>query len=267
MMMAYQMNPTVKNLVAYRLSIFAVSFLVAVAWIGEAGAQKVRVAMPAKSVTFLNFYVGDKFGIYKAEGLDVSLEVIKTEVGVSGMVAGELDYTSAIGSAMRAAATGVPIKATMFTLDRIIVYMFAKPILKSIEELKGGKVVATTGLLATPTYAAKVMARAHGVNPDKDLTFISTGDVATSLAALQSGTADVAMLSIPFNFRAEELGFRNLGNAVDYLQSPFAGLGVTDAKMKSNAAQVKRMIRATLKAMEFTRDPLNQEKVAALLMD
>ena len=99
------MNPTVKNLVAYRLSIFAVSFLVAVAWIGEAGAQKVRVAMPAKSVTFLNFYVGDKFGIYKAEGLDVSLEVIKTEVGVSGMVAGELDYTSAIGSAMRAAAT------------------------------------------------------------------------------------------------------------------------------------------------------------------
>ena len=83
MMMAYQMNPTVKNLVAYRLSIFAVSFLVAVAWIGEAGAQKVRVAMPAKSVTFLNFYLGDKFGIYKAEGLDVSLEVIKTEVGVA----------------------------------------------------------------------------------------------------------------------------------------------------------------------------------------
>ena len=75
------------------------------------------------------------------------------------------------------------------------------------------------------------------------------------------------MLSIPFNFRAEELGFRNLGNAVDYLQSPFAGLGVTDAKMKSNPAQVKRMIRATLKGMEFTRDPANQEKVAGLLMD
>ena len=111
------------------------------------------------------------------------------------------------------------------------------------------------------------MARAHGVNPDKDLTFISTGDVANSLAALQSGTADVAMLSIPFNFRAEELGFRNLGNAVDYLQSPFAGLGATDAKMKSNPAQVKRMIRATLKGMEFTRDPANQEKVAGLLMD
>src|SRR5947207_10483366 len=147
--------------------------------------------MHAKRMTFLNFYVGDKFGIYKVEGLELSLEVIKTDVGVSGMVTGELDYTSAIGSAMRAAATGGPMKATMFSLDRVIVYLLAKPAIKSIEELKAGKVVATTGLVATPTYAAKVMARAHGVNPDKDLTFISTGDVANSLAALQSGAADV----------------------------------------------------------------------------
>jgi ABC-type nitrate/sulfonate/bicarbonate transport system substrate-binding protein len=267
MTMEKAMSLRVNNLGAWCLLIFAAPLLIGVAGIDEAAAQKVRVAMPAKSMTFLNFYVGDKFGIYKAEGLDVSLEVIKTDVGVSGMVTGELDYTSAIGSAMRAAATGVPMKAAMFTLDRVIVYMFAKPTIKSIEELKGGKVVATTGLVATPTYAAKVMARAHGVNADKDLTIISTADVANSLAALQSGAADVAMLSIPHTFRAEELGFRNLGNAVDYLQSPFAGLGATDAKMKSNPAQVKRMIRATLKGMEFTRDPANQEKVAGLLMD
>jgi ABC-type nitrate/sulfonate/bicarbonate transport system substrate-binding protein len=62
--------------------------------IPEAAAQKVRVAMPAKSMTFLNFYVGDKFGVYKAEGLDVSLEVIKTDVGVAGMVDGEIDNTT-----------------------------------------------------------------------------------------------------------------------------------------------------------------------------
>jgi len=235
--------------------------------IPEPAAQKVRVAMPAKSMTFLNFYVGDKFGVYKAEGLDVSLEVIKTDVGVAGMIAGEIDYTTAIGSAMRAAATGVPIKATMFSMDRVLIYMFAKPSIKSIEELKGGKTVSTTGLLATPTSAAKVMARAHGLNPEKDLVFVATGDVANSLAALQSGAADVAMLSIPFNFKAEELGFRNLGSAVDYLQTPFAGVGAADAKIKTNPSQVKRMIRTTLKGIAFTRDPANQEKVIGLLID
>lgn len=267
MTMESEKNSVRKNLVASRFISLAAILMLGWGWMSEATAQKVRVAMPAKSMTFLNFYVGDKFGIYKGEGFDISLEVIKTEVGVAGMVAGEVDYTSAIGSAMRAAATGMPIKATMFTLDRVLVYMFAKPTIRSIEELKGGKVVATTGLLATPTYAAKVMARAHGINPDKDLTFIATGDAATSLAALQGGVADVAMLSIPFNFRAEDLGFRSLGNAVDYLQTPFAGLGATDAKMKNNPGQVKRMIRATLKSMDFTKEPTNQERVASLLMD
>lgn len=247
--------------------LFTALFVVGLVWSGSAAAQKIRIAMPAKSMTFLNFYVGDKFGIYKAEGFDVSLEVIKPDIGIAGMVAGEIDYTSAIGSAMRAAATGVSIKAAMFTMDRVVVYMYAKPSIKSIEELKGGKIVATTGLVATPTYAAKVMARAHGLNPDKDLSFIATGDVANSLAALQGGVADVAMLSVPFNFKAEELGFRSLGSAVDYLQTPFAGLGVSDAKIKSNPAQVKRMIRATLKSVEFTREQANQEKVVALLMD
>ena len=48
---------------------FCCSLLIGVAGSTKAAAQKVRVAMPAKSMTFLNFYVGDKFGIYKAEGI------------------------------------------------------------------------------------------------------------------------------------------------------------------------------------------------------
>src|SRR5438093_2576597 len=258
-------KPTTEGLVLRYGITLAAFFCIGFSAMGEAVAQKVRVAMPAKSMTFLNFYVGDKFGVYKAEGLEVSLEVIKTEVGVAGMVAGEIDYTSAIGSAMRAAATGMPIKATMFTMDRVLIYMFARPTIKSIEELKGGKTVATTGLLATPTYAAKVMARAHGLNLEKDLIFIAMGDVATSLAALQSGAADVAILSLPFNFKAEELGFRNLGSAIDYMQTPFAGVAATESKIKSNPNQVKRMLRATLKSVQQTKDQANRERVINLI--
>lgn len=244
-----------------------VTALLCAAWTGNAAAQRVRIAMPAKSMTFLTFYVGEKFGIYKAEGFDVSLEVVKPDAGVAGMVAGEIDYTSAIGTVMRAAATGVPTKAAMFTMDRVLVYLYSKPSIKSIGELKGGKTIASTGLVATPTYGAKAMARAHGLNPDRDLTFVFTGDAGNSLTSLLSGATDAAMLSMPFNIKAEESGFRNLGNAVDYLQTPFAGLGVTEGKMKNNPAQVKRMIRATLKTVEYTKEPANQERVVGLLVD
>jgi ABC-type nitrate/sulfonate/bicarbonate transport system substrate-binding protein len=80
------------------------------------------------------------------------------------------------------------------------------------------------------------------------------------LPALQNGATDVAMLSIPFNFKAEELEFRSLGSAVDYLQTPFAGLAAADAKIRTHPGQVKRMIRPTLKGMEFTKDPANPGK-------
>lgn len=241
---------------------FAVGFL----WNETASAEKVRVAMPAKSLTFLNFYVGESLGAYKSEGLEVSLEQITPRVGIAGMLSGEIDYTTGIGSAMRSAATGVPIKALMFTMDRVLLFMLAKPEFKSIKDFKGRtSIVAVTDTAATPAFAAIAMARAHGVDPAKEFVIVSVGTVSTALAALQSGSADVAILSLPFNFKAEELGFRNLGSAVDYMQTPFSGVAATESKIKSNPHQVKRMLRATLKSLQQSKDPANRERVTNLI--
>ena len=98
-------KPTTEgSLLRYGVTL-AVFFWMGFSAMGEAMAQKVRVAMPAKSMTFLNFYVGDKFGIYKAEGLEVSLEVIKTEVGVAGMPDVPVDEV-ALADAKRLEETG-----------------------------------------------------------------------------------------------------------------------------------------------------------------
>jgi len=35
-------------------------------WVGIAAAEKVRIVMPSKSMTYMNFYVGEKVGLYKA---------------------------------------------------------------------------------------------------------------------------------------------------------------------------------------------------------
>jgi len=46
-----------------------------------------------------------------------------------------------------------------------------------------------------------------------------------------------------------------------------AGLGTADARIKSNPAQVKRMVRATLRGMDFARDSANQEKIIPFIME
>ena len=248
-----------------RKAVFSLSVIFLLA-VQSAQGEQIRLAMPSKSMTFLNFYVSEKFGFYKAEGFDVSFAVGKADVQLAAVVAGEMDYITAIGSVLRAAATGAPVKALMFTVDKTVFYLMAKSGTKGIQDLKG-KAVAVSGVAATDALGARAMAKATGINPDQDLVFMATGNAANSFAALQGGSVAAAMLSLPFNFKAEGLGYRSLGNMADYVRTPFTGLGAGDGKIKSNPSQIKRVIRATLQGMEFAKDAANQERVIAYMME
>jgi hypothetical protein len=46
-----------------------------------------------------------------------------------------------------------------------------------------------------------------------------------------------------------------------------SGLGTSDARLKSNPAQVKRVIRATLRGMDFAKDSAHQEKIIPFIME
>jgi NitT/TauT family transport system substrate-binding protein len=249
------------NFVSVIVLALGMIFCAATAW-----TEPVRVAMPSKSLTFLNYYLADKFGLYKAENLEVTLPVGKADVQLAAVVTGEIEYIAAAGTVLRGAASGLPVKALMFTLDKPIFHMMARPEIKRIQDLKG-KAVAVTAIAATDAVGARAMAKAAGMNAEQDLTIIASGSTANAFGALQGGAAAAALLSIPFNFKAEELGYRSLGNVADYLRTVLAGLGTSDARIKSNPAQVKRMIRATLRGVDFARDPANQDKVIPFIME
>ncbi len=231
-----------------------------------ARAEPIRIAMPSKSLTFLNFYLAEKFGLFKSEGLEASFPVGKADVQLTAVITGEMEYIAAAGTVLRGATAGLPVKALMFALDKAIFHLMAKPETKRMQDLKG-KAVAVTAVAATDALGARAMAKAVGMNPDQDLVYVASGSTANALAALQGGAVAGALLSIPFNFKAEELGYHSLGNVADYLRTVLSGLGTSDARIKANPAQVKRVIRAALRGIEFARDPANQEKIIPYIME
>lgn len=101
----------------------------------RASAELVHIAMPSKSLTFLNYYLADKFGLFKSEGLEVSLPVGKADVQLAAVVSGEMEYITAGGTVLRGAATGLPVKSLMFTVDKPIFHMMARPEIKRIHDL------------------------------------------------------------------------------------------------------------------------------------
>ena len=59
--------------------------------VATVSAEPIRVAMPSKSLTFLNYYLADKFGLFKAEGLEGTFRVGKADVQLAAVVSGEME--------------------------------------------------------------------------------------------------------------------------------------------------------------------------------
>ena len=47
--------------------VFGAAIALAFGLMSTASAEPIRIAMPSKSMTFLNFYLADKFGLFKNE--------------------------------------------------------------------------------------------------------------------------------------------------------------------------------------------------------
>src|SRR5687768_200265 len=57
--------------------------------------EKIRLTVPAKSLTFIPFYFGKAQGMYAREGIDLEIVVMRPPLGVTALVAGDLDYSAA----------------------------------------------------------------------------------------------------------------------------------------------------------------------------
>jgi ABC-type nitrate/sulfonate/bicarbonate transport system substrate-binding protein len=223
--------------------------------------QNVRVASPTKGIPFFYMYVARDMGIFRSEGLAVEEIVMGLDVAIAGLIAGELGYVTGTGSATRAAVTGVPVKVVMFTFDKILFTLHVLPTIKSIADLKGKRVAVNRPVTTDAVFARAALERA-GVDPST-VTFGSMVATSTRLAALKSGAVEAAVLTPPFDALALKEGYRSLAQASDVLEMPWTGLATSAKRLAEKPAEVKAMIRAMLKSLQYIRQ--NREGSIALI--
>lgn len=109
------------------------------------------------------------------------------------------------------------------------------------------------------------MLEPNGVKPGEfDMTF--AGATSARFAALQAGAVDAAILTPPFNFHAQSAGFTNLGNTVDYVDMPFAGITVNTNWAAANKRTAEKIIAIYNKSMAWLYDPKNRDEAVKILM-
>jgi len=227
-------------------------------------ADKVRMSMSSVDVSFLTAGLALKRGMFRDEGLDLELIRMNANVSITALSTGDIDYTMVFASVVRGALRGMPMKVVASFMDSSTHLLIARPEYKSIRDLKS-KTLAVSTFGATSDVAARMMMKQGGVDPERELKIIPLGVERARYAALREGIVDVAVLSRPTDTDAQRQGYRILSRFHEHFKLPFTGLGTHLKKLKEKPDEVKRMVRALLRANRFVRS--NREGTIQTMMD
>jgi NitT/TauT family transport system substrate-binding protein len=228
------------------------------------GAERVAIATPSRGLFEFPVVVAMRKGFFKDEGIDVDKIQMQPAIGVKALVSGDVDYLLAWGSALRAAVTGVPIKAVVGFAGRPLHVLVARPEIKTPKDLRG-KIIGVDSVAGTVDYLSRVAMRHFGMEPEKDVRIIVTGESSTRLAALHAGSIDATPIDIAFAVKAEDEGFKRLIYLGDLIELPLSGIAVTDQKLRAQREQVKKVVRAALRGTRFMKQ--NRAETVQMLAD
>ena len=218
-----------------------------------ADAEKIRLALPSRSMGYLSLFVAMHRGFLKDENIDIELPAMLPNIAHNALLNGEVEYHGVADSALRLAAKGAPLKTIFFSARLPNYFLMAKPNIKSVAELRG-KYVAVSRFGGTTDLAARVALQSHGLDPNKDVVLIMIGLGNTRNAALMAGSVDANIANPPDNSMLKQKGFRELLFLGDAIEFPSNGFTTTDRRLAEHRDQVKRLLRALYRGLLFSRD-------------
>ncbi len=227
------------------------------------GADKVRVAYTDLAGHFVTFPLAQKKGFLKEEGFDAELVRMGARVASIALAAGQIDYFTSIGDSVQAAVGGLPIKVVAGYLPAMFA-LISRPEFKSVMELKG-KTMGVSILGNTPHVIARMLMKHFGLDPETGVKFINTGGPEGRLAKLQQGLTAATVLPVPADLLGMKMGFITLARFHDLLSFPEGGLVASTKTIKERPEEVKRLIRAGIKASRYILS--NREGTIQFLME
>src|SRR6516164_7407902 len=150
--------------------------------------EKVRLTVPAKSLTFVPYYFGKAQKLYEREGIDLEIIVMRPPIGVTALQTGEVDYSAAGGLSVRAAMKGLPLRTIMFIQTRLSFSLIGQPGMVP-PRIKN---VAVSGSGSLAHYAGFTVMKRLG---NEKVAYISTNTTPNSYTALLGKAVDAAILT------------------------------------------------------------------------
>ena len=187
-------------------------------------------------------------GFYEKEGLRVRyIQFQGTNLMLNALMSYDLDYVTILPFIAGAAARGLPVKIVAATAKSSGYAVIARPDIDSVKALKGKRIAINT-FGSSADFAIYTMLARNGLDPTKDVTLAAiTGSPDARFAALIGGSIDATVVTSPFEYRAEQKGFRtllSLKEMAEFVKIPIAGLSTSQRKIDREPDEITRLLRA-----------------------
>ena len=218
------------------------------------GADKVVISYSSRSYAFLPAQVAVAKGFFKDENLEPLLIQMRSQVTVPALVSGEVQFTLSFGNIIGSAMQGMPFKILAVLTDKPLHSVIARPEIKTINDLRGRR-IGTQRIGGSDHLAAEAILQAKGLDL-KNVQFVTLGgDEPVRVEILKKGLVDAICSVPPGPVRLAREGYNILGGPKDLkIGSPISALAVTDARLKSNREETKKVLRAVLRGLRFMHE-------------
>ncbi|MGH7831594.1 MAG: ABC transporter substrate-binding protein, partial [Candidatus Binatia bacterium] len=158
-------------------------------------------------------WVAYERGFLRKYGLDVQLIFIGGgSQTVQALIGGDVSLAQVAGAGViQADLQGADLAMIAGVINTLTFHLYVDKTIASPDQLKG-KAVGVTRYGSSTDFAMRYALEKYGLQPDKDVTILQLGTVPATLAALEAGKIQGAMLSVPTTLKAKKLGFSLLAN-------------------------------------------------------
>ena len=223
-----------------------------------AAAAKPSQPLTTLTVSFSNIspselaiWIAKDAGIFEKNGLDVNVQYIAGgQVLMSSLVAGEVPIGQVGGSEVLSAAAGGADIVCIGVLVPVSPWaMWVAPEIKTADDLKGKKIaIVTAG--GSADIAARIGLPKVGIDPDKDVTFVATGNTQNQTAAMLSGQVEGGTTHPPETTPLKAKGWHVLFDLAA-MKMPSADTTITVQRkfMTANHDVVQRYVDSVVEAI------------------
>lgn len=216
--------------------------------------KKIRWGVTSISASNWIPWLAKEAKIYENNGLDVELILLRGSGQTSQAILGGSIFAApvTIATVMLANLSGADFVTVAHTVPGVQSKLLVKADIKRPEDIKG-KRIGTSSLGSLGDFLWRYIIKKYGMDPNRDVTWMSMGTPAERLQALVSGSVDAADVSYPTDVQGERLGFRSLWDARKEVVYPSMSVVTRRKYVQEDRDTVMRMVKSHVEGIAYLK--------------